>query len=1229
MKTDFIPIDYDYFDIEGKNYARIIGRNSKGKRICVIDSCDVYLWAILKENVEKTAIAKLTEKIRKIKLDVNGRQTKVENVLLEEKNFLGKKVRALKIFATNYKDLHDIADQLDFPEIESRRGYDLGFITHYIIEKNFVPLNWYEVSGDVLDNSDEFGKIGMNLEVDTCLKLKEKKDLSDSAREKGFEPKALAYDIETDEIKVGEGEILMISLVSQGFKKVITWKKAKSSSGKAHDYVEYVKDEAELLERFVAYVKEISPDFLVGYFSDGFDLPYLRARAEKFRVPLTLGLDGTQPRFFKGGAGKGLGAAKISGIVHIDLLKFIQTAYSQYMQSETMSLNEVSNEFLGDTKKKHVHLHSSKIEGQGWADYYEYNLHDSVLTLKLFEKMWPDLLEFSRIMQEPIFDVSRNGMSSNVEDYITHNLGKFNEIPEKKPVHDEIGRRREREKYVGAFVFEPTPGLYEDLGVFDFTSFWPSIIVTFNLSKSTILEKKEKDSVEAEVLGKKVYFSKKPGFFPEMLKEIIEKRKKYKRELSEKPDVIKKARSNAFKLLANASYGYQGFFGARYYCPEASGATTAISRDFIKKTIEEINEEGYKTIYSDSVDGKTKVIVKEKDKIYEDKIENLFKKTDEKSIIGKEYNFRDGASILTLDEHGKSAFKPIKYVMRHKSNKKMYRVHFTNNWFIDVTEDHSLIGYESTKFNQSIEKRKDVLKRLIEIKPKELGKKASSVVTLQKIPNSHEKNNQYPKEVYEFMGYFVGDGSFMPNKAGKDYYLRLSLGSDKEEVMKKLIEPLKKLNYIRNYWWSKSREGDLTINGLKLVNIISKNFKVDRKKTIPKWLFEETEENISSFLRGLFSADGCVMIRNHSPIIKFTSIYEDYIDSVRKLLYRAGISHSVFKENSKNVYRSKKNGKVYSSGSQSKNIIIKNKEDFVERVGFVLDRKNKLARIKSKSLKKKLIKSFEFDLQGVKKIEKIETPEYVYDLEVEGTHTFFANYILAHNTDSIAFLMNKKTEAKTKGFLEKLNSHLPGVMELELEGFFKRGLWVTKREGTIGAKKKYALLGKDGKLKIRGFETVRRDWCPLARETQNKIIRLVLDEGNEKKALEYLKDIIRKIKERKIDREELVIKTMLQKPLSEYKNITPHVIAARKMQEKQLPITTGNLIEYYIAQPKEGEKKKLVRERVNLADEKGEYDIGYYLNKQVLPAAENIFQVFGVDVNEIIDGKKQMKLGDF
>ena len=139
MKTQFIPIDYDYFDFEGRNYIKIIGRNEKDKRVCVIDTCEVYLWVILKENLKDKQISNLIKKIEKIKLDLKGRQTKVEKVELHNKNFLGKPVKALKIFSTNYKDLHDIASKLDFAEIDKRRGYDLGYITHYIIEKKREP----------------------------------------------------------------------------------------------------------------------------------------------------------------------------------------------------------------------------------------------------------------------------------------------------------------------------------------------------------------------------------------------------------------------------------------------------------------------------------------------------------------------------------------------------------------------------------------------------------------------------------------------------------------------------------------------------------------------------------------------------------------------------------------------------------------------------------------------------------------------------------------------------------------------------------------------------------------------------------------------------------------------------------------------------------------------------------------------------------------------------------
>jgi DNA polymerase I/DNA polymerase-2 len=197
-------------------------------------------------------------------------------------------------------------------------------------------------------------------------------------------------------------------------------------------------------------------------------------------------------------------------------------------------------------------------------------------------------------------------------------------------------------------------------------------------------------------------------------------------------------------------------------------------------------------------------------------------------------------------------------------------------------------------------------------------------------------------------------------------------------------------------------------------------------------------------------------------------------------------------------------------------------------------------------------------------------------------------------------------------------------MELELEDFYKRGIWVTKRTGEFGAKKKYALIDYNDKLKIRGFETVRRDWCNLARETQNKVLKLILEDGNEKKAVEFLRGIVKDVKERKIDLKKMTVRTQLKKPIDEYKAITPHVIAARRMLEREMPVDMGSMIEYYIAETPE--KKKLVREKVKLSDEKGEYDIEYYLKHQILPAVENILQVFNVDINTILEKKKQKTL---
>jgi DNA polymerase elongation subunit (family B) len=830
MDLEFIPIDYSAFDWQDENYVKVYGRSRDGRRVCIIDQVKPYIWVILKDNISDKELKKTISAIEKIEVSNEIRTTKIIRTQVHEKKFLGSVVKAIKVFITNYKDAAAVADRMDMDCIDKRREHDLGVITRYIMDRQFSPFNWFRVSGELLNKSDDFGGIDDSLRVDIVIKAESIVAINDNDENhlnlQRFSPKIIAYDIETDEFEIGKGKILMISLYGDGgkLKKVLTFK-----PGCEHlEFIECLKDEKEMLERFSKYIVDEDPDILAGYFSDNFDLPYIKERCKKLKVSLPLGLDNSSPK----SSGAKRSSVRIEGIVHLDVFKFISINYSQYLQSETLSLNEVASELLGEKKLVHEFKHSSKLDSAQWEQFFKYNLHDSLLTYKLSERIWPDLLEFCRITHKPLYEMSRDGMSTHVEDYILHNLYKFDEIAEKRPIHDDIGERRDLGKYEGAFVLAPKPGLYDNVVFFDFTSMYGSVAVTYNLSKSTLLEKKDKDAFSVVVDGQNAYFSREQGFFLKLLEFLIIKRKEYKEVYKKSPDPIILARSNAFKLIANAAYGYQGFFGARYYCREAAAGITAMSRAAIHDTIDKISKAGFSVIYSD--------------------------------------------------------------------------------------------------------------------------------------------------------------------------------------------------------------------------------------------------------------------------------------------------------------------------------------------------------------------------------------------------------------TDSIAFESMGKSRDDIMDFLHKLNTDLPGIMELDLEDFYTRGLWVTTRGGEIGAKKKYALITNNGKMKIRGFETVRRDWCPLARRLQNDILKMILTKGNHLEALNHTKEIIKNLKERKIDKSELAIKTQLKKDISGYKSKGPHVIAAQKMVDNGVPVNIGMLIEYFIADPPLNSKgkplTKRISDRVALPDEDKDYDISYYLNNQVLPAVENILQVFGVATKDIIEGEAQKRL---
>ena len=102
-------------------------------------------------------------------------------------------------------------------------------------------------------------------------------------------------------------------------------------------------------------------------------------------------------------------------------------------------------------------------------------------------------------------------------------------------------------------------------------------------------------------------------------------------------------------------------------------------------------------------------------------------------------------------------------------------------------------------------------------------------------------------------------------------------------------------------------------------------------------------------------------------------------------------------------------------------------------------------------------------------------------------------------------------------------------MELGYEGFYPTGIFVSAKIGPFGAKKKYALLSEAGTLKIKGFETIRRNWSLIAKDVQEKVLEIVLKENDTGKALEYVKNVVSDLKNKKIMLSKVIIHTKLQK----------------------------------------------------------------------------------------------------
>ncbi len=99
--------------------------------------------------------------------------------------------------------------------------------------------------------------------------------------------------------------------------------------------------------------------------------------------------------------------------------------------------------------------------------------------------------------------------------------------------------------------------------------------------------------------------------------------------------------------------------------------------------------------------------------------------------------------------------------------------------------------------------------------------------------------------------------------------------------------------------------------------------------------------------------------------------------------------------------------------------------------------------------------------------------------------------------------LEKTIKHQTHEFLKEFNADLPEAMELEYEGFYRRGFFVTK--------KRYAVI-EEGNIIAKGLELVRRDWAPIAKNAQEDVLYAILNEGNVDAAVEVVKEALVKLR---------------------------------------------------------------------------------------------------------------------
>jgi len=867
----------------------------------------------------------------------------------------------------------------------------------------------------------------------------------------------------------------------------------------------------------------------------------------------------------------------------------------------------------------------------------KYCIQDSELVVDLFEKLnvWIGLVELSNIVGVTVMELFTRGQQIRCLSQIYDLAAQREYVLDKRDIIPV--------KFSGGFVYEPIPGLYDNIICLDFASLYPSIIRAYNICFTTLVppeledeipnsqcnviefdqeetgdinednkesddddhdheeeeEEKNETKPKTKVVHRRYKFVKnevQPGLLPELVKKLVEERKAVRNLLDgvrdkntgewiipkEKDPIIRTIldkRQLALKVTANSFFGFLGVQNGGKM-PLIEGAMAITAKG--RELINTVNQHLREKHAGTIVYG---------DSVTEDtplliRYNGLiyYRRICDLVTFTDQDQRPDGKeerNIIGYEVWSDQGWTPIKRVIRHRTTKQIYRI-LTHTGCVDVTEDHSMLRPNGTEVSPT---DLSVGDKLLHSKLPLLENPVHEHITIES-----EDSLTVEEEIAWVFGVFYAKGNCDLYKCSNEDKSSWTICNQDIKILERAKRILEKMH---PYYEFKIENYTICTNWCKLQ------------------AYGQHIVDLCVYYRNMFYTGVSDLDPSNNYKIVPDNILNAPINIKRAFLtgyYAGDRHHDLTKWNNK--------GKIGTAGLY-----------YVGKsIGYKMSLNSRIHKLDVFTC----TATFSNQRKDPTKIKKIiplgSSDRYVYDLETENHH-FSAGIgeLVVHNTDSCMVDLHIKDSKLCNEWGERLSLEISGNPEKGIPGLFPPPLRMEFEKAMkllCIKKKKYAaaLIDKDGNHKLaekdilkKGIVLARRDNCKWLRKVYMKVLLNILTSKPIDETFDIIVDSVIDFLDGKVSYKDLII---IKELGANYKSPTFSMkVFADQLRKLGKQANPGDRLEYVIVDTGNPDDKLGMKMRLpemylesQQSDKPEHIDSLYYLEHVLMNPIDQLFQ---------------------